>query len=106
MLGDRLRWLRNHAKLSQADVAEQVGRSEIQVLRWENGKAEPDADSIRKLAHVFGVTSDYLLGLSDTPRGYMDTDLSASEWAIIRVVRESNFADFMALVTEALKAKG
>lgn len=105
MLGDRLRWLRSHADLSQADVAEQIGMSESQVLKWENGKAEPDAKSLRKLAGMFGVTTDYILGLTDNPRGYMDTDLSASEWAIIRAVREANFTDFMALVTENLKAR-
>lgn len=105
MLGDRLRWLRNKAALSQADVAEQIGMSESQVLKWENNKAEPDAKSLRKLARLFGVTSDYLLGLSDDPRGYMDTDLSANEWAIIRAVRDSSFTDFMALVTAELKSR-
>ena len=106
MLGDRLRWLRTRAGLSQADVAEQVGMSESQVLRWENDKAEPDSKSLRKLARMFGVTADYLLDLTDDPRGYMDTELSAREWAIIRALRESNFSNFMMLITEDLKERG
>lgn len=105
MLGDRLRWLRNRADLSQADVAEQIGMSQSQVLKWENGKAEPDANSIRKLARLFGVTSDYILGLADSPRGYMDTDLSADEWAIIRAIRDRSLADVMLLVGENAKAR-
>ena len=105
MLGDRLRWLRNRTGLSQADLAEQLGMSEIQVLRYENGKAEPTAETLRKMAKLFGVTSDYILGLADTPRGYMDTDLSASEWAIIQALRESNMISFTALLHENLKAR-
>lgn len=105
MLGDRLRWLRNSAHLSQAELAEQLGMSETQIQRYENGKSDPTAAVISRMARLFGVTSDYILGLADSPRGYMDTDLSASEWAIVRAVREANFADFMALVTQNLQSR-
>ena len=105
MLGDRLRWLRNRAQLSQSEVAEQIGMSESQVLKWENNRAEPDAKSIRKLAGLFGVTSDYILGLADNPRGYMDIDIMADEWAIFRALRDASFSNFMALVTQNLKER-
>lgn len=105
MVGDRIRWLRNLARLSQADLAEQVGMSEIQILRWENGKADPGAEAVRKMAKIFGVTSDYILGLSDDPHGYIDTELTAREWAIIRALRESSWTSFMMLLTEDLKER-
>ena len=37
--------------------------------RYEHGEHEPTASSIIALAQFYGVTSDYLLGLSDEESG-------------------------------------
>ena len=34
---------------------------------WRGGKSKPGTDAIKKFAVYFGVTTDYLLGLNDTP---------------------------------------
>lgn len=43
---------------------------------WQNGNKTPRGDSIMKLAEYFGVTADYLLGLTDA--SVMDTDIRIS----------------------------
>lgn len=43
---------------------------------WQNGNKTPRGDSIMKLAEYFGVTADYLLGLTDA--SVIDTDIRIS----------------------------
>ena len=42
---------------------------------WQNGNKTPRGDSIAKLAKYFGVSADYLLGLTEAQT--VDTDLRA-----------------------------
>ena len=35
---------------------------------WENDNIQPSIEMLVRLAKLFGVTTDYLLGLEDTPR--------------------------------------
>lgn len=43
---------------------------------WQNGNKTPRGDSIMKLAEYFGVTADYLLGLTNA--SVIDTDIRIS----------------------------
>jgi transcriptional regulator with XRE-family HTH domain len=105
MIGDRIRWLRNKNSMTQADLAERLNMSDQQILRWENGKSDPSADAIIKLAKLFDVTGDYLLCLTDDPRGNMATELTQLEWDMIQAFRQSNFKNFSALLHEGLKQR-
>lgn len=58
----RLKELRESKGLTQKEVAEIIGYSEISYGRYENGKREPDISTLCKLAEYFNVTVDYLIG--------------------------------------------
>lgn len=60
---DNLRMLRAKYKLSQQDVGDIVGLTSQAVSKWENDVAQPDNDSLIKLAKYFNVSTDYLLGI-------------------------------------------
>ncbi len=62
----RLKEARKAKGLTQQDVANYVGISQNNYSYWENGKVKIDNDSIKKLADLFDVSVDYLLG-RDTP---------------------------------------
>ena len=62
---ERLKELRVEKELSQMDLAKATGISAGAIGFWETGKRIPNALAIITLAKYFGVTSDYLLGLSD-----------------------------------------
>ena len=64
-VGEKIRNLREEKGLTQPELAKLVGVSNGTVSFWENGENEPKASYVRKLATVFEVTSDYLLGLED-----------------------------------------
>lgn len=64
----RLRECRENAKLSQKYVALTLGIAPPSVANWERGKTNPTHENIMKLADLYGVSVDYLLGRTDEPR--------------------------------------
>ena len=71
-LGEKLQSLRAEAGLSQEDLAEHLAVSRQAVSKWELDKTVPDVKYIVALSDLFGVTTDYLLGLSESKRGFED----------------------------------
>ena len=61
---DRLKRLRLFNHLTQNELAEKIGVSQNAVYNWENGKHEPDFDTLKQIADIFRVDADYLLGRS------------------------------------------
>ncbi|HHI80740.1 MAG TPA: XRE family transcriptional regulator [Planctomycetes bacterium] len=68
-LGKRIRSARIHAGLTQEGLARKVGVNLSTLQKWEAG-TQPLAASVCKLALALGVTSDYLLGISDHPANF------------------------------------
>ena len=60
----RLRDLRDDHDMVQKQVAAVLGTSQKQYSRWETGTSEIPAHHLIAL-RFYGVTTDYLLGLSD-----------------------------------------
>lgn len=88
MRADRLRSLRESHNLTQDDLSERLGKTQLQIWRWENGKSTPNSNDITRIARFFNVTSDYLLGLSDDffPETKPD-ELLPQERAVIAALR-------------------
>lgn len=63
----RLVELRKSRGFSQRQVAEMIGTIERSYRRYESGEREPVLSSIVALARLYGVSTDYLLGLLETP---------------------------------------
>lgn len=61
----RLKELINEKGLSLRDLAADMGVTFTALSDWQRGNKTPRADSIVILARYFGVSSDYLLGLTD-----------------------------------------
>ena len=53
--------LRKQNGLSQQGLADRLGVSRQAISRWETGAVQPLADSVKSLAQVFQVSTDYLL---------------------------------------------
>jgi len=67
-LGDRVRELRERDKLTQGELAARIGTSASTLSRIEKGEIEsPGSDIVVKLARVFRVSTDFLLGVTDYP---------------------------------------
>lgn len=61
-IGRRIAELREDRRLTQPVVADRVGVSLRGYQKWEAGTAAPGWGNLEKLANVFDVSADYLLG--------------------------------------------
>ena len=55
IIGDRLRGLREHKKLSQGDVEERTGLLRCYISRVENGHTVPSVETLEKFARALEV---------------------------------------------------
>lgn len=62
-LGKRIMALRKAAGMTQEQVAERLGVSPQAVSKWENDVSCPDVTMIPRIARLFNVSTDELLGL-------------------------------------------
>lgn len=67
-LHEKIAYYRRDKRLSQEDLAAQVGVSRQAVSKWELGEASPDVGKLLSLARAFGVTTDHLLNDAEEPR--------------------------------------
>lgn len=67
MFSKRLRYLRKEKKLSQQKIADYLGISRQGYGKYEDGRSEPDHQTLVELATYFNVTIDYLLGRTNNP---------------------------------------
>lgn len=62
-LPQNLKHFRVKNNFSQGDLAEKLNVSRQAVSRWETGKTQPDLETIKIIAELYGVTIDELLGV-------------------------------------------
>lgn len=62
---NRIKQLRMEKHLLQSDLAKHIGKSERIVGFYENGERDPSTETLLKLADLFDVSIDYLLGKTD-----------------------------------------
>lgn len=68
LLCERLAELKSSKQLMQKEIAQGAGVPLRTYQRYENGEREPSASTLSALADFFGVSTDYLLGRTDTPQ--------------------------------------
>jgi len=62
---EKLIQLRTEAKLSRAELAEKLGISARAIINYENGERIPFGDVCGRMAQVFGISTDELLGVEN-----------------------------------------
>lgn len=66
-LGSRLKKEREKRNWSQVYVAKKIGITNAVLSNYERDYRDPDTETLKKLALLYGVKTDYLLGLTDDP---------------------------------------
>ena len=65
MIGKRLKELRTSEGLTQQELAKILNVSSMSISFYENEQRKPDSDFIISVSKYFGVSTDYLLGLTN-----------------------------------------
>ena len=81
-MGEKLKSLRIEKKLTQKQVADRIGLAISAVSSYESGTRYPSYDVLVKLARIFHVSTDYLLGITDK-RNIDVTGLSDNEIELV-----------------------
>lgn len=100
----RIKELREEMHYTQKEVAEKIGSSQRNICNWENGITQPDCETLIKLADVFFVSVDELLG-RESGFGYKPTDDSSSAEAMRAVSKltddqKTALSAFLATITK------
>lgn len=69
LVGQRLKFLREKAHLTQAKMAELLGAKQPAINRYEHGQAAAPFKTLRAYADYFDVSMDYIFGRCDEPQG-------------------------------------
>ena len=64
---DSLKRFRQEFKITQKQAAQGAGVVERLYQKYEHGEVAPSVLVVMKLADTFGVSTDYLLGRTDSP---------------------------------------
>lgn len=81
-LNNRLKHLRLERQMTQMQVSDWIGVSKAMVSAYGTATRLPSYDVLIKLSSLFGVSTDYLLGIDDKCTLEV-TGLSESEVALI-----------------------
>ena len=81
-----LKEIRTRRRLTQQQVADRIGCSSVVYSRYECGARQPPIETLLKLAEIFGVTMDFLLGRQDLE----DSALSEYEKQLVRASRDAD----------------
>lgn len=65
MFTKRIKTLRNNRGLTQSQLADKIEVARTTYAMYEQGKREPDFETLKRLADFFDVSTDYLLDSDD-----------------------------------------
>lgn len=85
MLGENIKTLRKKKGYSQETMAQQLNIVRQTVSKWEKGISVPDADMLTKIADLFEVTVEDLLGGNNVKDKEVDTNINeiAAQLAVL-----------------------
>ena len=81
-----LKDIRTKRNLTQQQVADDIGCSAVVYSRYENGSRQPSIETLLRLADLFGVTVDYLLGRQNVE----NSTLSKYEIELVTAARNAD----------------
>lgn len=100
---DRLREVREKRGYTQRELAKICGIGENQINKYENGGGDPSLSSLATIAQALGVSTDYLLGLSDDPHNEAYVNLSPDELKLVNAYALGDSSTIIDLITRRIK---
>ena len=64
-----LKRLRLDAKITQKQLAKEISIGQATISQWESGASKPTADALIALCNYYGVSADFILGISREKEG-------------------------------------
>ena len=71
VIGERLAEVRKDHGDTQQTLADKMSVTKYTVSSWEQEKSEPNHEILTRICRLYGISSDYLLGLSNIDPAYV-----------------------------------
>lgn len=97
---DQIKEARKSARLTQSEVAQKLNITQGTYSQWENGKVRIDGASLQRLADLFGVSIDYLLGMTSDPKQKKPTEGDTPDEPFTDPVKREALSVFSSLSPE------
>ncbi len=95
-LGQRIARLRRNKGLTQEDLGDKVGVSSQAVSKWETDSSVPDVTLLVKIANIFDISVDELLGndrVKETPHIVPVEERRPIDKMILKIIIDSDEGD-------------
>jgi transcriptional regulator with XRE-family HTH domain len=74
-IGNRIAFLRDQRGLTQEELSSSLGISRAALSHYEKNRREPDTETLGKIADLFQVSLDYLVGRTSQSTTTLDADV-------------------------------
>ena len=74
---NKIKELRAERGMLQSDLAKLLKIGQATISNWENGRTEPDQDSLLEMSKIFDASIDYILGNTDIKKAPNSNELDA-----------------------------
>jgi transcriptional regulator with XRE-family HTH domain len=95
VLKNRLKIARKNRGFTQDDLAKKVNTQKTTISNYETGYSTPSNEMLIDLAKALGVSTDYLLGISDVPElnrnSELETPIKESDDDIKKLMEDPDF---------------
>lgn len=98
---DRLKALRKEKRLTQVKLGEMLNYGYTAIANYESGRNQPSIPDLKKIASIFNVSMDYLLGVNDIRHPYVIDDDTAEfnefrrRYALLNEDSKEKLLDYM-----------
>jgi len=106
VLGDRLKRLRTESGLTQLELSSKLNIGNTTLSQYESGQRIPNDQIKTDICRYFGISMDYLLGLSDVrERDQRGPEIGCNDIPGYSKLNDSNKAAIDQLVDNLLKSQ-
>lgn len=104
--GDRLRRIREERGLTREELTARLSIGANQLYKYEEGGVEPRVNAVAAIAKALEVSTDYLLGLVDSPSDHLEEGaLSPMERKLLTLLRQGTPLEAMETTMEIVKRR-
>jgi transcriptional regulator with XRE-family HTH domain len=89
--GDLVKEARHRAGLTQAELAQRLGKSQSAIARWERDDVQPSLETLRNIVRGCGFDLSFFMSVAD------DSNVTIID-EHLRMTTEERFADLMSRV--------
>lgn len=97
--GARVRQLREAMQLDQAELGKRMGTSQARISAMENSNSDVTVSRAAKLALIFDVSIEYLVGLTDEKKPLQRSDLPFHKRELLEAIDAKRFDKVLQLLS-------